>query len=393
MDSAIEDDAKARVAPFANIVVIGLGLIGASLAASIKKAFPDVHILGVDTDSRTRVVAKDSEWVDIAASPEDAEYESFVKDKADLVVFCAPIAGVDDHFQKLGEWGYSGMLTDTVSTKAHILEAAKERISPKCVYIPGHPMSGAETSGIDAARSDLFEGTNWILCPDEATPPESFKELHDLIRGINSRIVSLPREDHDSAVAIVSHVPHIVAAALMELACRHSDDAQSLMRLAAGGFKDTTRIAAGSPTLWSGIAFDNSRALSDGLDEMVQILATFKDSLAIGDKESFKELLSEAAEARAAIPAAWVPSSEKLLEVRVPMVDRNGVVAEVATIASSVGCNIQSIEIEHISEGNAMLSLILTDEGDIGQLSYQLIEAGYSVSFSPIKPKEHGNVS
>ena len=99
-----------------------------------------------------------------------------------------------------------------------------------------------------------------------------------------------------------------------------------------------------------------------------------------------------AADARRALPAAWVPSTEKLLEVRIPMVNRTGVVAEVCTIASSVGCNIQSIDIDHISEGNAVLSLILTDEGDIGQLSMQLINAGFSVSFSPLMPKEYAHV-
>ena len=107
---------------------------------------------------------------------------------------------------------------------------------------------------------------------------------------------------------------------------------------------------------------------------------------------SFTRLLAEAADARRALPAAWVPSTEKLLEVRIPMVNRTGVVAEVCTIASSVGCNIQSIDIDHISEGNAVLSLILTDEGDIGQLSMQLINAGFSVSFSPLMPKEYAHV-
>ena len=105
-----------------------------------------------------------------------------------------------------------------------------------------------------------------------------------------------------------------------------------------------------------------------------------------------RQLLAEAAEARRALPAAWVPSTEKLLEVRIPMTDRPGVVAEVTTIASSVGCNIQSIEIDHITEDSAVLSLVLTDEGDVGQLSVQRIGAGYAVSFSPLAAKEHTHV-
>jgi prephenate dehydrogenase len=202
----------------------------------------------------------------------------------------------------------------------------------------------------------------------------------------------LPREEHDRAVAVVSHVPHMVASSLMRLALDHADENNALMRLAAGGFKDTTRVAAGSPELWCGIAFDNAEALSRGLHEMEQIIASYAEAIEQRDADGLKTLLRVAADARQALPAQWVPGSDKLLEVRIPMVNRTGVVAEVTTIASSVGCNIQSIEIDHLSEGNAVLSLMLTDEGDIGQLSFQLIDAGYTVSFRPIEPKEHAHV-
>jgi prephenate dehydrogenase len=299
---------------------------------------------------------------------------------------------VDDYFTWLAEVGYTGVLTDTISTKAHILEAASEMLPEPRQYIPGHPMAGSEQNGFDGSRADLFEGANWILCPNEDTPPENFSRMHELICGMKARVVSIPREEHDQAVAIVSHVPHIVASALMQLAERHRGETGALMRLAAGGFKDTTRIAAGSPELWCGIAFDNADALDAGLREMRDILGSFSDALSARSRSDFTSLLDSAARARRALPAAWVPGSDKLLEVRIPMVNRTGVVAEVATIASSVGCNIQSIDIDHVSADTAVLSLILTDEGDIGALSSKLINAGYSVSFNPIEPKEHTHV-
>ena len=136
----------------------------------------------------------------------------------------------------------------------------------------------------------------------------------------------------------------MIAASLMQLASNHADDSQSLMRLAAGGFKDTTRIAAGSPKLWCGIAFDNAEALADGLEEMRSIIGRFAEALESGNREEFTALLQLASDARRSLPAAWVPSTDKLLEVRIPMINRNGVVAEVTTIASAAGCNIQSIE-------------------------------------------------
>lgn len=379
--------------PFASIAVVGLGLIGASFAAALRNAYPDAEVLGVDTDGRTCVVAADRKWVARAVRPDDPAFERFVREKCDLVVIATPVAAVDDYLRRLAAWGYRGVVTDTISTKAHILEAAARILPEPRNYVPGHPMAGSEQSGIDGARSDMFKGINWILCPDESTVPEHFQRLHELITGgLEARVVSLRREEHDQAVAVVSHVPHVVASSLVQLACRHADESRALMRLAAGGFKDTTRIAAGSPKLWCGIAFDNAKALQAGLDEMGGIIDSFARALEEGDREGFTRLLAEAADARRALPAAWVPSTEKLLEVRIPMVNRTGVVAEVTTIASSVGCNIQSIDIDHISEGNAVLSLILTDEGDIGQLSYQLITAGFSVSFSPLEPKEYAHV-
>ena len=390
--STDNDNLQHGAAPFGNIAVIGLGLIGASLAAAIKKAFPDTFVYGVDVDSRACVVAKERGWVDESSTPDAEGLDVFLEDKADLAVIATPIAAVDDYLRLLADIGFEGVITDTVSTKAHILEAAASVLPYPERFIPGHPMTGSENNGIDGARSDLFEGANWILCPNEETVPEQFQKLHELITGMQARVISIPREDHDRAVAIVSHVPHMVAASLMRLACNHTDENQTLMRLAAGGFKDTTRVAAGSPKLWCGIAFDNADALGEGLAEMGEIIASFQNALDSGDREAFTQLLEESADARRSLPSAWIPSSEKLLEVRIPMVNRNGVLAEVATIASSAGCNIQSIEIDHISEGNAVLSLILTDEGDVGQLSFQLIDAGYSVSFSPIQPKEHSYV-
>lgn len=378
--------------PFDAVAVVGLGLIGASLAASLRKAWPSMQIFGVDLDGRSCVIAKERGWVDEACRPDDPAFAEFLANDADLVVLATPVAAVDGYMQMLADAGYSGVLTDTVSTKSHMIEAAGSILPDPSIYVPGHPMAGSEKAGVDAARSDLYEGINWILCPDETTDPESFQKLHELICGMDARVISLPREDHDKAVAIVSHVPHMVASALMQLALAHVDESRSLMRLAAGGFKDTTRVAAGSPALWCGIAFDNSDALASGLLEIEDILENLRQALLDDDRPGFTRMLAAAADARRELPAAWVPGSDRLVEVRIPMVNRTGVVAEVTTIASSVGCNIQSIDIDHVSEGNAVLSLILTDEGDIGQLSYKLVSAGYSVSFSQLTPKEHSHV-
>lgn len=380
-------------AAFRRIVVVGLGLIGASFAAAVREAQPDVDVFGVDVDVGTCASAQRRGWVDDVSAPDEAAFERFVKDACDLVVLAVPVGAVEGYFKRLSAWDFHGIITDTASTKAGIARSAANVLPYPHNYVPGHPMAGSEVNGIDGARADLFQGAHWILCPDADTPAEHFPRLHELVTSLGARVIALPREEHDQAVAVVSHVPHIMASSLVRLACRHADDQQALMRLAAGGFKDSTRIAAGSPELWCGIAFDNAEALSAGLAEIQGIIASFEEALADGDRARMTTLLAEAAEARNALPVTWVPSTEKLLEVRIPMEDRTGVVAEVTTITSSVGCNIQSIEIDHITADSAVLSLVLTDEGDVGQLSSQLIDAGFSVSFSPLSAKEYAHVT
>ncbi len=378
---------------FRRIAVVGFGLVGASFAAAVRAAYPDTRVLAVDIDERTLAEAVERGWATDGALPDDPAFERFVGDGCDLVVLATPVGAAERYFEDLARWGYRGIVTDTASTKARITALAERVLPHPENFVPGHPMAGSEVNGIEGARPDLFKGAHWILCPDADTPAEHFPRLHELVTSIGARVIALPREDHDEAVAVVSHVPHIMASSLMQLASRHADDQQALMRLAAGGFKDSTRIAAGSPELWCGIAFDNKDALSDGLDEIQGIIGAFADALASDDRAALTVLLADAAAARRALPAAWVPSTERLLEVRIPMEDRPGVVAEVTTVTSSVGCNIQSIEIDHVTEDSAVLSLVLTDEGDIGQLSAQLINAGFSVSFSPLTAKEHTHVA
>ncbi len=377
---------------FRSVAVIGFGLIGASFAAALRAAHPDVRLLAVDTDAATLEEAKSRGWATDTAMPTDPAFRAFIDASCDLVVLATPVGVVEGYLADLSAWDYRGIITDTASTKRRIIEMAAETLPHPQNFVPGHPMAGSEKNGIAGARPELFKGAYWILCPDAATPAEHFTRLHELITSLGARVISLPREQHDAAVAVVSHVPHFTASSLVQLAVRHAKGQDSLMRLAAGGFKDSTRIAAGSPELWCGIAFDNRDALLGGLREMQGIVGQFADALEAGDRATLTSLLAEAADARRALPAAWVPSTERLLEVRIPMEDRNGVVAEVTTITSKVGCNIQSIEIDHVTEDSAVLSLVLTDEGDIGKLSSHLINAGFSVSFSPIEPKEHIHV-
>ena len=191
-------------------------------------------------------------------------------------------------------------------------------------------------------------------------------------------------------MAVVSHVPH-GGLLLMQLASAHADDTGSIMRLAAGGFRDTTRIAAGSPKLWCGIAFDNACALKSGLDEMASILGSFAAALETGDRETFTRLLAEATDARRALPAAWVPSraARGAHPHGEPHRRRCGGPAPLPARWVAIYNLLTSTTSARATPCSPSSSPM---KGDIGQLSMQLINAGFSVSFSPLMPKEYAHV-
>lgn len=375
-----------------NIAVVGLGLVGASFAAAYCKHNPDALVLGVDISPRTREKAIEADWVTQAIGPDDPVFEAYVTGDCDLVMLATPVDASAVYLQKLATWGYENIITDTASTKMRISTMAQEILPHPERFVPGHPMAGSEKNGIDGAHSALFEGAYWILCPDEHTPYDYFPLMHRMLNSIGARVINLPCEKHDAAVAIVSHVPHLVASSLVRLASNHADERGELFRLAAGGFKDSTRIAAGSPQLWCGILFDNAEEVQANLDELKGIIDDFERCLATGDRAGLVDLLSASADARRKLPATWVPDSGRLFEAKIPMKNKQGAVAEIVTCASRLGCNIQSIDIDHITEDTAVLSLVLTDEGDRDGLAVELTKTGYEVSIDPLSAKEYEHV-
>ncbi len=209
---------QAKTGGFERVAVIGFGLIGASFAAALRAANPSAQVMAVDTDLATRVEAVNRGWATATAAPDTAEFRAFIEDGCDLVVLATPVSVVEGYLKDLAEWGYRGIITDTASTKCRIIEMAAHTLPYPQNFVPGHPMAGSEKNGIVGARADLFKGAYWILCPDADTPAEHFTRLHELITGIGARVISLPREQHDAAVAVVSHVPHFTASSLVQRA-------------------------------------------------------------------------------------------------------------------------------------------------------------------------------
>jgi prephenate dehydrogenase len=378
--------------PFDTVVIVGVGLVGGSLGRALR-ALPDApHVIGIEQDPAARAWAVANGVVGEAFTPDSPRVDALLgPDGADLVVIATPVQAVVGWLGRLGKLGYRGVVSDVASTKSAVFAVAEMSLAEDATFIGGHPMAGSERSGVEASSADLFRGAYYVLTPSPRTDPDVYRRLHALITSIGSRVIAIHPEQHDEAVAAISHVPHIAAAALTNLAAERAEVGEDVLRLAAGGFKDMTRIAAGSPELWTGIVFDNRDAVSRGLREYAEQIGRFASFVEAGDSESVRQWLSRAAEVRSALPARWVPASERLSVLSVPIVDRPGMVSIVAQAAARAGCNIEDIEIDHTTEDTALLRLVLTDEGDAHALIADLAAQGLQADIRPLETHEHAD--
>jgi len=359
------------------------------VARAARRADPCVTIRAVDEDPATLEYALREGVADEALpASEAAEAGWFGPGAADLVVLATPVEVTIRLLADLGRHGYDGIATDVASTKSAVVAAADHAAEDGARYrfVGGHPMAGSERSGVEASTPTLFDGAYYVLTPSGATDMAAFKVVHEFVTRLGARVISIDARDHDEAVAVVSHVPHITAAALVELASsRAAEVGADLLRLGAGGFKDMTRIAAGSPDLWTGICMDNAAALSAGIKRLSDVLQGFKRTLDARDADGVRAWLTASAEVRRSLPAQWVPATSRLRELTVPVSDRPGVVGIVTTAVSRAGCNIEDIEIDHRSEDSALLRLVLTDEGDTEALMDELRDRGFEPSITPLE--------
>ncbi|MHB8456869.1 MAG: prephenate dehydrogenase/arogenate dehydrogenase family protein, partial [Acidimicrobiales bacterium] len=270
--------------------------------------------------------------------------------------------------------GFDLVVTDVAGVKSAI---AAELVDSR--FVPGHPMAGSEQEGPDGADPDLFVGATWVLTPTEQTGESAYSVVRDAAAALGADVVVLSAERHDELVAVISHVPHLTSATLMSLAAESTVDREALMRLAAGGFRDMTRIAAGSAAIWPDICRDNSRAIVPVLDQLLERLREVRRIVAESDRPRLMAMLERARSARQNLPARGARPSESR-ELRVVVPDRPGVLAEVTAIAGALSVNIYDIEIAHSAEGPRGV-LVLVVAADVAPaLATALRQEGYMVA-------------
>ncbi len=272
--------------------------------------------------------------------------------------------------------GEDGRLADAVVTDVSGVKTAIVEEADHPRFIGGHPMAGSEQTGLQGADPDLFEGAVWVLTPTAATNLESFNRLKGVVMSLGADVLVLSAADHDRLVAVVSHVPHLVAATLMNAASDGAEQDGALLRLAAGGFRDMTRVAAGHPGIWPDICTENAEAIIDALDALVTDLAAMRDRVARRDRPALLASLEKASAARRSLPARAV-RPEHLAELRIRVPDREGVLAEITRLAADAGIGIYDIEIAHSAEGPTGVLILVVDGADADTLADAVTSRGY----------------
>lgn len=341
--------------------VIGTGLIGGSIGLALRAQ--GWFVTGRDRNEAMQARALELGAFDALGHDPDAE----------LTFVATPVGSIAEQVAEALATT-RGLVTDVGSVKAPMLELMAD---PR--YVGGHPMAGSELEGVDGARAELFEGAMWVLTPITGTDDDAYRDIHAVVSSFGAEVIAIPPQRHDSMVAMVSHVPHLTAATLMGLADERSVEHRALLRLAAGGFRDMTRIAAGHPGIWPDICTENRDAIVDELDSLIEALRGVRDIVADGNREALVEVLDQARSARIALPARF-SRPEDLVEIRIPVADRAGVLAPIVSLAAEVDVSIFDIEIAHSSEGPQGV-LILVVEGGAGEaLRSVLVDHGYSPS-------------
>ena len=356
------------------VALLGTGLIGGSIGLALRRV-PDVEeVVGYDLDPAVR----DQALARGAADRITATAATAVTG-ADIVFVAAPVGAIPRLVEEAASSLKSGaVVTDVGSTKSRVVMEVAKSLPDGVTFIGGHPMAGTEEEGIEAADPALLEGCWWILTPTEHVEATAYRALHSLLSRLGARVMALDAERHDDLMAVISHLPHLTATTLMNLAAERGEEHAGLLSLAAGGFRDVTRVAASNPDIWLDICAENSEAIAAVLREFAGRLLELSELVESGNASDLRKRFLSAREARRNLPGKQVDGELVELLVRVP--DRPAVLAEVTTTVGDLGINIEDLQITHSEEGGrGTLRLLIIGRGAATKVQDALSSRGYDV--------------
>ena len=324
---------------------IGLGLIGGSIAKTIRKFHPDYHILAYAKHKETLAAALNCNAIDAVLEEKDERYHT-----CDYIFLCAPVEYNIEYLKYLKNViSDDCIITDAGSVKGPIHKAVEELGMDHC-FIGGHPMAGSEQSGFEHSSDHLLENAYYILTPGGQVPLEKLTEFSELIDSLGSIPMVLTAEEHDFITAGVSHLPHIIASTLVNFVKTHDTKDEMMKNLAAGGFKDITRIASSSPVMWQNICLKNKDNIVEILDQYIDSLEDFKEAVEREDDLDLYTRFESSRNYRNSMPSSSAGPIKKSFAVYCDIIDEAGGIAAIATILASNNISIKNIGIVHNRE-------------------------------------------
>ena len=358
------------------VAIVGVGLIGGSLALAWKAAGEVREVVGVvrraeTIDEALSVGAIDRGTLSLAEGVAGA----------DLVVVATPVRSIAPLVREMAPHLKPGaVVTDVGSTKSELCRAIWGEMGEKVCFVGGHPMAGSERDGVRAADPYLFQNAPYVVVPPPWGAEEAVRLVEEMARKAGARPMRMEAEEHDAIVAAVSHLPHVVAASLVLAAAEQEAKHPLLFQLAAGGFRDTTRVASGPEEVWREICLSNAGPILEAIESFERALARFKAALRSRDGEALTHALAEARRVRRGVPAKAKGIVGDVYDAVVHVVDRPGAIHEVTGIIGRRGINIIDIEILRVREGEGgTLRLGFERLSDLDEAVRLLREAGYQV--------------
>lgn len=329
------------------VLVTGLGLIGGSLAVNLQRQ-TEHRIIGCDVSQNTLEYSLMNGIIDEAFTNfEEAAIQ------ADYIILAAPVSVSVELVKTLQQIELSKdvIVTDVSSVKGPIMETASRLTNNHLTFIGGHPMAGSHKKGIQAAKEHLFENAIYILTPLPGCPEEKVKELTRLLESTKSKFLILEPKEHDEMTSVVSHFPHLIASSLVHQARNWQEKHAYLSTLAAGGFRDITRIASSNPDMWQDIFFHNRQGMADLLEDWIEEMKELKGLLQKGDRDSMYEYLEQAKNYRDGMEVRKQGAIPSFYDLYVDIRDQPGALLKVMELIAAHNISINNIEILEIREG------------------------------------------
>ncbi len=332
---------------FKKVVIIGVGVIGGSLGMALISRQLAEKVIGVDSDQTNLQLA-----VEFNAIHEGTTDINTTVSDADLVVVSTPVGAMLKIIKTVGQCASKGcIVTDVGSTKEKIVKEAEKLLPTGVHFIGGHPMTGSELAGVRGADRYLFENAVYVLTPTNNTDDKAIEKFRLMIEAVGAKVIEKNPDEHDLMVAAISHLPHLAATSLVNTVGELDKEHEGLLMLAAGGFRDTTRVASGHPLMWRDICITNKENIIKVLDRYMAALSDVRALIDKCDDFGLQKDFEQAKELRNNIPSRMRGYLPLIYEIVATVPDKPGAIGNLAGILGNQNININDIEILRVREG------------------------------------------